>query len=267
MANILAISSQTAYGPVGNSAMVPALEWLGHTVYAVPTVILSHHPGHGPPAGIRMPARDLGAMLGALENLGVLDGCAAVFSGYFAADEQVHAVERQIARMKRHSPGLLYVCDPILGDDPDGLYVPLPVAEAVRDRLLPVAGGLAPNRFELQWLTGAEVGSSAAAVSAARSLPCGEVIATSVPAGNERIATIAVTARDSYEEADTRLPGVPHGTGDLLTGLYFGNRLNDLPPHEALKSALRVLRRVIAASAGAPALDLARGLQGGPTAC
>ena len=54
---ILSMSSQVAYGPVGNTAAVPALQALGHEVLAVPTVILSNHPGHGAPAVLRVPAR------------------------------------------------------------------------------------------------------------------------------------------------------------------------------------------------------------------
>ncbi|MGH7187358.1 MAG: pyridoxal kinase, partial [Pseudomonadota bacterium] len=47
MTQALSISSHVAYGPVGNSAAVPAMEWLGLTVHALPTVVLSNHPGHG----------------------------------------------------------------------------------------------------------------------------------------------------------------------------------------------------------------------------
>ena len=45
---VLSISSHVARGSVGNRAMVFALERLGFTVWAVPTVLLPHHPGHGP---------------------------------------------------------------------------------------------------------------------------------------------------------------------------------------------------------------------------
>ena len=45
---VLSISSHVARGSIGNRAMVFALESLGFTVIAVPTVLLPHHPGHGP---------------------------------------------------------------------------------------------------------------------------------------------------------------------------------------------------------------------------
>lgn len=261
MAHILAISSQTVYGPVGNAAAVRALEWLGHTAYAVPTVILSFHPGHGKPAGLRVAGRDLGGMLGALEELGVLASCHGIMTGYFAADEQIHAVERTIRRMKQRAPALLYLCDPVIGDDPGGLYVPDAVARAVRERLLPLADIISPNRFELAWLSAHPVTSSASAIAAARALGCGEALATSIPVDDAKIATLAVTASDACQIEAAIRPGVPHGTGDLLSGLYLGNRLHGLGPATALMGSLTVLDRVIAASAGTPVLDLARGLR------
>jgi pyridoxine kinase len=259
MARVLAISSQTAYGPVGNSALVPALEWLGHTVHAVPTVILSHHPGHGPPAGLRVAGRDMGAILDSLQKRGVLDQCDGIITGYFAADEQIHGVERAIRRMKGRA---LYLCDPVIGDDPGGLYVPVMVARAIRDRLMPLADMAAPNRFELAWLSGREVTSAASAVEAARTLGREEALVTSVAAEVGTIATLAVTRTDAHERRDTARPQVPHGTGDLLSGLYLGYRLLGRAPEAALEESHLVLARVIAASAGTPALDLAKGLGG-----
>jgi pyridoxine kinase len=262
MARILAISSQTVYGPVGNSASVPALEYLGHTVYAVPTVILSHHPGHGPPAGLRVAGREIGAMLDSLEERGVLDGCHAVFTGYFAADEQIHGVERAILRMQQRVPAPVYLCDPVIGDDPDGLYVPDAVARAIRERLMPLADIVAPNRFELEWLSGHSVNSGASAIEASRTLGRGEALITSVPSSDGMIATLAVTQAGADECRNAVLPEVPHGTGDLLSGLYLGYRLLDLAPGPALEASHKILNRVIAASAGTPVLDLARGLRG-----
>jgi pyridoxine kinase len=45
---VIVISSHVVRGSVGNRAAVFALETLGHPVWAVPTVILPWHPGHGP---------------------------------------------------------------------------------------------------------------------------------------------------------------------------------------------------------------------------
>src|SRR5262245_14113725 len=112
---VLSISSQVAFGPVGNSASVPAMEALGATVYPLPTIVLSHHPGHGKPAGLRIPAPDLSAMIDSLEALGVLRDLSAVFTGYFAANDQIFGVARAIRRFKESDPSLIYLCDPVIG--------------------------------------------------------------------------------------------------------------------------------------------------------
>jgi pyridoxine kinase len=54
MSRVLAISSQVAYGYLGLSAAVPALQALGHDVMALPTVLLSNEPGDRPSAGQRI---------------------------------------------------------------------------------------------------------------------------------------------------------------------------------------------------------------------
>lgn len=258
---ILAISSQVAFEPVGNSAAVPALQWAGHEVLAVPTIILSHHPGYGSPVVLGVPAADLAAFLASLEDLGVLDGCAAVMTGYFAAAEQIHRVARLIRAMKAKTPGLYVMVDPIIGDGGE-LYVPLAVAEALRDDLLPLASVTTPNRFELEWLTGRPASTIGEAIAAARHLAVGEVVATSIPAGPGRLATLVVTGGGVHEHLTRQRNAIPHGTGDLLAGLYLALRLAH-GPGEALPMAMRVLERAIALSEGKAGLDVAGALNAG----
>src|SRR5260221_14276637 len=99
MARVLAISSQVAFGPVGLTALVPALQAGGHEVLAVPTITLSNHPGHGPPAGFRTTPDDLSAILATLEGLGALENAKAVLTGYFADAAQVEAAAQAAAIM------------------------------------------------------------------------------------------------------------------------------------------------------------------------
>ena len=124
---ILSVSSQVAFGPVGNTAAIPAMQAAGHEVLGVPTIILSNHPGHGKPAALRMPAPDLAAMLGTLDDLGALSSCGAVMTGYFAANDQIYGTARMIRRMKEKNPSLFVLVDPVIGDH-EALYVPVPVA-------------------------------------------------------------------------------------------------------------------------------------------
>lgn len=257
---VLAISSQTAFAPVGNSAAVPALQAEGHEAVSIPTIVLSHHPGLGRPAAMRVPAPDLGSMLGHLDDLGILAGCAAVMTGYFAANDQIHCVARMIRRMRERNPGLFVMIDPVIGDE-NSLYVPLPVAEAVRDDLVPLGNCITPNHFELAWLTGRAVTDVPTAAAAAREIVAGEVVATSIPEAAGYIASIAVTAGDVSVEARPLQTGVPHGTGDLLSGAYLARRVSGCGPGEALAGAMTVVDRAIVRSLGAMALDVAGALR------
>ena len=70
---VVAIASAVAYGNVGLRATVAGLHALRRRAIELPTVVLSNHPGMGRPAGLRLPALELGAMMDALDRLGVLD--------------------------------------------------------------------------------------------------------------------------------------------------------------------------------------------------
>jgi len=253
---IVSISSQVAYGTVGNSAAVPAMQALGATVHAVPTIVLSFHPGLGTPAGFRIPARDLAALLDALEALGVFDGIAAVLTGYFAADDQIYAVQRIIARMKQHNSRLLYLCDPVIGDEISGLYVPEPVAEAIRASLLPLADVITPNVFELAWLSRRPVRTIADVRSARSELGVPSLLATSLATAPDRLLTILTGALGEAKVESLRRSHVPHGTGDLLSGLFLGFLAKGEDGPAALNRSLAALEAVIDASAGLPVLKL-----------
>jgi len=257
---VLAISSQVAWGPVGLTAAVPALQAKGHEVVAVPTITLSNHPGHGRPAGFRTAPDDLAAMLGALDGLGVLGRCDAVLTGYFAAPEQVETVRSVLVRMKQARPGLRLVVDPVIGDN-GSLYVAQPIASAIRDGLLPLASCITPNAFELAWLSGLPVTDEAEAAAAARHLGLAEVLATSIPDGTDHLATLVVTPDATHRHHAARLTGVPHGTGDFLGGLYLAARLEHAPG-AALADAMATLDHAIAISAGSPVLNVAGALRG-----
>jgi pyridoxine kinase len=253
---ILAISSQVAYGAVGNSAAVPAMLALGLTVHAVPTVVLSYHPGLGTPSGLRIPARDLAALLEALEALGVLDGIAAVSTGYFAANDQIFAVQRIIASLKQHNPRLLYLCDPVIGDETSGLYVPKPVAEAIKQSLLPLADIITPNVFELAWLSGLPVRTIEDVRSARSRLAVPSLLATSLASAPDRLLTVLTGALGEAMVDSLRRSHVPHGTGDLLSGLFLGCLAKGEDGPAALSRSLAALEAVIDASVGLPVLKL-----------
>src|SRR5436305_13974 len=186
-ATVVTISSLVAAGPVGNSVIVPALLALGAEPVAIPTVILSNHPGHGRPEGLEVPAETMAAMLARTVELGFTRRPSLVLTGYFASAAQIETAARFIAGEKKSNPAGYYLCDPVLGDEHTGLYVKPVIAEAIRDMLVPLADGLTPNAFELGWLTRLEVRDGRTAKLAAAELAGRDVVVTSVPAGADRL--------------------------------------------------------------------------------
>lgn len=258
-ATVLAMSSQVVYGPVGNSAAVPAMQALGLSVLALPTVILSHHPGHGPPVRQVIAAEMLEAMLERVASHGWLDGISGVMTGYFADRAQVEVAAGALTKLRERNPDLVYLCDPIIGDDQPGLYVPDEVARAIASRLVPLADVIAPNRFELAWLSGAGVNDPRSVLVAARGLAplC---LATSVPLGDDRLATMLIGKFEAWQVETIRRAEVPHGTGDLLAGLFLAHLLRGQTGPEALALSLGAIEAVLDQSQCSDALDLARGL-------
>ena len=153
---VIVISSHVARGTVGNRAAVFALESLGFPVWAVPTVMLPWHPGHGKATRI---VPDVKSFAGLVEDLGKarwLPEVGAIISGYLGDASQAAAVAALVKTVKAQNPHVRYLCDPVIGDV-NGLYVPEATAIAIRDQLLPLADVTTPNRFELSWLTGMPV--------------------------------------------------------------------------------------------------------------
>ncbi len=258
MARVLLISSDVAYGHVGNAAARFALQRLGHEVLALPTVVLSSHLGYKKVGGQRIDAASLTSMLDALKANAILASVDAVLTGYLPSPEHVDVAVTAIRSVRGKSKSTVLVAvDPVLGDDPDGLYVDKTAAAAVRDRLAGLADLLTPNRFELEWLSGEEVSNARSAQSAARALGVAAVLATSVPGTTKReIDNVLITSGNAIRTSTKRRKSVPHGTGDLLTALMLGHLLSGKSQARALGLAVGGIESVIEASAGEPELKL-----------
>lgn len=256
MARVLAISSYVASGHVGLAATVPALQALGHEVIAVPSVVLSCHYGHEHVGEVPVQTDSLGAMIDALAANGTLDDIDAVLTGYLPSADAVKTVAEKLAALANVRSEIVYLCDPVLGDDPDGLYVPEDVAAAIRDHLVPLADVLTPNRFELAWLSGEIVDDPRQADDACDATGVEIVAVTSVPDGDGGIANLLSTDHEATRVTSRRLGGVPHGTGDLFAALLLGHLLAGFPSTEAMARASSGVALVVDQSVGAQELAL-----------
>jgi pyridoxine kinase len=135
------------------------------------------------------------------------------------------------------------------------------VVAAIRERLLPLADIVTPNRYELGWLAGQSVDDNEAIVAAIDSLGVREAAVTSAHAPASEIGTLVVTPDATDFVTHRRLADVPHGTGDLFAALYLGHRLGGRPPVDAAAQASSSVLRLIelAAATGADEMPLAAG--------
>lgn len=250
---VLSIQSEVVRGHVGNAAARFALQRVGVDVWAVPTVLLSNHPGHGRFRGETTSAAAMTALIDGLDAHGWLQRCDGVVSGYLGAADQARVVADAVRRVKSQNARAVYLCDPVFGDD-DGAYARPGVAEAMARELVPLADIVTPNRFELSSLTSKKIESAADAVVAARALGRAETVVTSVPFGAERIGTVAVTRDGAWAVAAPRIDQVPSGSGDLLAALYLAARLAQRDVAATLSAACSAVDGVLRASAGADEL-------------
>ncbi|WP_088345575.1 MULTISPECIES: pyridoxal kinase [Rhodomicrobium] len=256
MPTILSLSSQVARGHVGHSAAVFAWQRLGLEVVALPTIILSNRPDYPHRAGERVRPELLGEMIEALDANGWLGGIDAVFTGYLPSAAHVEVARALVERLRAAKPGLFYCCDPIIGDEPGGLYIAEDAAKAIRSELLPLADLITPNRFELGWLTGQGVATRDEVLAAAATAGA-MVLATSVPGETEaELINLLAAGGHAWRCAVARRDEVPHGTGDLLAAFMLAYLMRSRTPPDALSMATGGLEAVIDASIGEEELNL-----------
>lgn len=247
---VIVVSSHVVRGTVGNRAAVFTFEHLGFPVWAVPTVVLPWHPGHGRATRIVAPANDFAAMMAELAAAPWLGEVGAVLTGYLGDAAQAGPVAALVSAVKARNPDALYLCDPVIGDA-GGLYVPEATAMAIRDVLLPLADIATPNRHELQWLGGtAPITDSAAARAAAHALGPATTVVTSAPAMmTGSIASLLVSAGETVLAEHRTVPHPPNGPGDLFAALFLAHRMKGLANEAALQRATASVFDVIARAA------------------
>lgn len=258
MAQVLAISSQVARGSIGLSAVVPILQAFGHEVISLPTVLLSNHPGHARFAGEQVAPELLVRMLDALEANGWLCSIDAIFTGYLPSREHVEVAHNVIVRAKLSSPNALYFCDPILGDEPKGLYIHEGAAHAIREQLIPSASLLKMNRFECAWLSARPITGAAHACAVASALTWPTTIVTSLPGSVEgRLDNLHIGSDGTSRVAGVeRRRDVPKGTGDVFAGLCLAQLLRGRSSVDAFARAVVGVDRILDCSEGKDELQL-----------
>lgn len=256
---VLSLQSQLVYGYAGNSAAVPVLQAAGLTVLPVPTTLLSNTPHY--PDFTRAPigAKEVGDLLSGIMQRVQPSDITAVLTGWMGSAEIVHTTAAFIRELKAKHPGVLYLCDPVMGDAKSGLYVNPACAEAIAEALVPLADILTPNTFELDRLQGTEPASIVARLRALSGPANRPVVVSSVPAEDGTVANVAGTAKGEVWRVRTPLlsPALT-GTGDVMTARFLAAWLEGESLANALALGVGGIFAVIEAAEqrGAPEMPL-----------
>jgi pyridoxine kinase len=240
---VLVLSSHVAASKVGARPVEVALAWGKVDAVVCPTTLLGRHPGWGPPGGGAVPEALLQGMLDGVEASGLFAQFDAVFTGYFATPAQIAIAIKAIAAARAANPSVRVMVDPIMGDD-GALYVPEKVAAAIAEELVPRADLIAPNAFEMRRLSGRGIADAADAAAAARALGKPALV-SSIRSGAE-IGAVYADAAHAFAAFAPHRKTAPHGTGDLLAGVFLAALLNEAGPQEALRRAVGVTADIVA---------------------
>jgi pyridoxine kinase len=241
--NLISIQSHVAYGHVGNSAAVFALQRLGCEVWPVHTVQFSNHTGYGTWKGEVFTAARIGEVIDGIADLGVLGACDGVLSGYIGAVETGEAILAAVGKVKAANPHASYCCDPVIGNRTRGEFVRAGIAQFMRERALPAAGVVTPNHFELDRLVERETRDLAAILSAVDDIHARgprAVLVTSVRSDATPAGSLDVIASDGSAQYLVRTPllATPaNGAGDLIAALFFLHCLRSGSVADALAAA------------------------------
>ena len=252
--NILSIQSEVVYGHVGNRAARFALERLGHAAWTVPTILLSSHAGYARVEGEATNPDLMRRLIDGLDGNGWLGRCDAVLSGYLGHADQAEVVADVVRRVKAVNPRVLYCLDPVFGDS-GRTYAKPGVADAMAQKLLPLADIVTPNVYELSSLTGIAIRDAKDARDAAKKLHRPIVVATSMPAG-DRLGALAVEGGGAWLATTPQLASAPHGAGDLFASLFLAATLSGDALPDALARATASVFHILSASAGSKEMRL-----------
>ena len=264
---VIPIQSQVVHGHVGNSAAVYPMQAAAVTVAAVPTALLSNHPHYPTMRGRILDDGLVDDLLGGVKERGLVERATVLITGYLGSPEIAHWVTDFVADARKRNPRLIYLCDPVMGDDDLGVFVADGIAEVFRDQLVLLALLITPNPFEFEYLTAHEardVGDLRTVCKQIANHGCQAVIATGctlADTASGQVETILCEAGpydagNMLRVATPRLPIRPCGTGDLLAGLTAAHLANGATLPDAMRYAVEGTHAILEKTCDAQAEEL-----------
>ncbi|KAG9271682.1 pyridoxal (pyridoxine, vitamin B6) kinase a [Astyanax mexicanus] len=257
---VLSIQSHVVRGYVGNKSATFPLQVLGFEVDSINSVQFSNHTGYEHWKGQVLTADELHVLYEGIK-LNKVNHYDYVLTGYTRDVSFLESVVDIVEELKGANPSLVYVCDPVMGDN-GAMYVPEALLPVYRDKVVPVADIITPNQFEAELLTGRKISTEKDAVEAMDQLhgmgPDTVVITSSdllSSLGDQYLVALGshVTVKaDGTKEKQLIRMDIPKvdavfvGTGDLFAAMLLAwthHHPNDLKT--ACEKTVSVMQHVI----------------------
>ncbi|MGA2043494.1 MAG: pyridoxal kinase PdxY [Roseiarcus sp.] len=260
--SILSIQSHVVYGHVGNSAVAFPLQRIGCELMALDTVQLSNHTGYPDWRGQTFDAALIDDCVAGIAARGALARCDGLLSGYMGSAAIGAAILRAVGAARAANPGLVYCCDPVLGDVGRGVYVREGIEALMREQALPAATILTPNHFELDLLSGlpsTTLAQARAALAALHARGPRTILVTSLVVEGTPADAVEMLVSEGGALWRLRTPRAPieaKGAGDVIAGLFLAHWLRMRSAAEALALAASSVYGLVAATAQAKSPEL-----------
>ena len=247
--NILIIGDMPGYGKMGLAGMLPILSNMGHSVYNLPTALVSNNFDYGKFSVLDTTAY-MEETIRVWQTLGFQFDC--ITTGFLASADQVDLLRAFIDSQRKAD--FLVVTDPIMGDGGKLYNGSTPQTVDNMRRFVGAADVIVPNLTEAEFLTGLYEGEELLTGAQARRIldglralgPRSAVITSGREEGGRHVVW-------GFDGGTGECFTVPYrfikvhfpGTGDMFSAVLAGELLGGKPFPQAVKRAMDVVERLI----------------------
>ncbi|EDV25249.1 uncharacterized protein TRIADDRAFT_25994 [Trichoplax adhaerens] len=255
---VLSIQSHVVHGYVGNRSATFPLQVLGFDVDVINSVQFSNHTEYGKWKGQILNATELWDLYEGLRENN-LHEYSHLLTGYVGSESFLHCISRVIRSLKETNPNLIYVCDPVMGDN-GIMYVPKELLPIYREEVIPLADIITPNQFEAEILTDVKIVDEKSAIEAmdilhSKGIKTVVISSSELGSGEFLIGYGSVNLGDGKKQRiKLEIPRVEAafvGTGDLFASLLLAWTSHhpdslSLACEKTISSIQNILKRTIA---------------------
>ncbi|XP_047991570.1 pyridoxal kinase isoform X2 [Leguminivora glycinivorella] len=199
------------------------LQVLGFEVDAINTVQFSTHTAYKHIKGNALKNEEMEELIEGL-TLNEVDYYTHLITGYSRSPDSLKQIAEIIKKLKQKNPNLIYVCDPVMGDN-GKMYVPEDILPVYRDIVVPLADIITPNQFEAELMTGLRVEDVQGAykvIEELHSKGVKTVVLSSSDLGDkDNMIAIASSNGECYTIQIPKVDATFTGTGDLFAALFL----------------------------------------------